>query len=280
MGKNINKIPFYDFGGVGKTIHFAHANAYPPGCYQQLFNPFLQDYKVIGMHQRPLWEKSDPKKFKSWYQLADDLILFFEQQQLKQVIGVGHSMGGVVSIIAAIKRPDLFSRLILIDPVIFPSRYTYFTNLVPLFLRKKVIPIAKLSAKRRDNWPDQQTVFDSFRTKKVFRSFSDSALWDFIKAGTKPTNRGQVTLTYPKDWETRIYTTAPSVFKKLKALKIPILAIKGAYSNVITTEVWEEWKNAQPNNHFLEYPNSGHLVPMEYPQELANWILEQLAVSS
>lgn len=270
-------IPFHDFGGTGPTIHFAHANAYPPSCYKQLFQPFTPNYKVIGMHQRPLWEKSNPRNFKSWNELADDLILFFEQQQLRQVIGVGHSMGGVVSIIAAIKRPELFSKLILIDPVIFPKRFTTFTNLLPPFLRKKIIPIAKLSAKRRDNWPNQQTVFDSFRTKKVFRRFSDTALWDFVKGGTKANGNGQITLTYPKDWETQIYITAPSVLSALKKINIPILAIKGQYSNVITTEVWKEWKNTQPNNDFLEYPNSGHLVPMEYPFELAKWILGRLS---
>ena len=269
-------IPFYNFGGTGSLIHFAHANAYPPGCYQQLFKPFLKDYQVVGMEQRPLWPNSNPAKLKSWHQLADDLILFFEQQQFKQVIGVGHSMGGVVSIIAAIKRPDLFSQLVLIDPVIFPKHYTQLTNLLPPFLRKKIIPMAKLSAKRRDNWPDQQTVFDSFRTKKVFRSFSDSALWDFIKASTKVNGAEQVTLTYPKDWETQIYITAPSLLKELKKMTIPILAIKGQYSNVITADVWSEWKTAQPHNDFLEYPNSGHLVPMEYPSELAAWILEKL----
>jgi len=270
-------IPFHDFGGTGPIIHFAHANAYPPACYKQLFQPFLQDYKVIGMHQRPLWENSNPKKLKSWYQLADDLILFFEQQQLKQVIGGGHSMGGVVSIIAAIKRPDLFSKLILIDPVIIPNRFANFTSLIPQFLRKKIIPIAKLSAKRRDNWQNQQAVFDSFRTKKVFRSFSDSALWDFIKAGTKSDGNGRVTLTYPKEWETQIYITAPSLLNGLKKLTIPIVAIKGQYSNVITADIWQEWKNAQPHNDFLEYPNSGHLVPMEYPKELGKWILGRLS---
>lgn len=270
-------IPFHNFGGTGPIIHFAHANAYPPGCYKELFQPFTHNYKVIGMHQRPLWANSNPRNFKSWNQLADDLILFFEQQQLKQVIGVGHSMGGVVSIIAAIKRPDLFSKLVLIDPVIFPKRFTSFTNLLPQFLRKKIIPIAKLSAKRRDNWPNQQTVFDSFRTKKVFRSFSDTALWDFVKSGTKAKGDGQITLTYPKDWETQIYITAPSLLSALKRLQLPILAIKGQYSNVITAEVWKEWKHAQPNNDFLEYPNSGHLVPMEYPVELAKWILGRLS---
>ena len=60
-------------------------------------------------------------------------------------------------------------------------------------------------------------------------------------------------------------------------MTLPILAIKGAYSNVITAAVWEEWKSAQPHNDFLEYPNSGHLVPMEYPVELAKWILGKLS---
>lgn len=270
-------IPFHNFGGKGPIIHFAHANAYPPGCYRQLFQPFLKEYQVIGMHQRPLWKGSRPSKLKSWNQLADDLILFFEQQQFKQVIGIGHSMGGVVSIIAAIKRPDIFSKIVLIDPVIFPKHFARFNRFLPSFIKKQIIPPAKLSAKRRDSWPHQQMVFDSFRTKKVFRSFSDSALWDFIQAGTKPDGKGAVTLTYPKDWETQIYITAPSMLEPLKNLDLPILAIKGQYSNVITPEVWEEWKTAQPHNDFLEYPKSGHLVPMEFPVELATWILEKLA---
>ena len=161
-------------------------------------------------------------------------------------------------------------------PVVFPKRFVRFNKFLPSFIKKQIIPPAKLSAKRRDKWPNQQTVFDSFRKKKVFSNFSDSALWDFVKAGTKSDGNGQVTLTYPKDWETQVYITAPSLLEPLKSLDIPILAIKGQNSNVITPQVWKEWKTAQPHNDFLEYPNSGHLVPMEYPEELATWILERL----
>lgn len=270
------QIPFLNFGGEGNYIHFAHANAYPPGCYQQLISPFLTQYRVVGMHQRPMWPDSNPTSFRHWHQLADDLIVFLDQQNIKQVIGAGHSMGGVVSIIAAIKRPDLFSKLILIDPVIFNRKYALATTLLPFFLRKKIIPIAKISAKRRDLWDDQQAVYESFRKKKVFKQFSDTSLWDFVKASTKPNGQGQVTLSYPKAWETQIYLTAPYVLNKLLKLKIPIIAIKGEHSNVITPEIWAAWQHAQPANHFLELPNSGHLVPMEYPQEVAEFILKCL----
>lgn len=270
------QIPFLDFGGAGNYIHFAHANAYPPGCYQQLINPFLDNYRVLGMHQRPMWPNSNPTNFRHWHQLADDLITFLEQQNIKQVIGAGHSMGGVVSAIAAIKRPDLFSKLILIDPVILDRKYALLTTLLPFFLRKKIVPIAKISAKRKDLWDNQQIVFESFRKKRVFKQFSDNALWDFVKAGTKPNGEGQVTLSYPKAWETQIYLTAPFILNKLIKLKIPIIAVKGEHSNVVTPDIWTSWQNAQPSNHFLEVPNSGHLVPMEYPQEVADFILKCL----
>ncbi len=276
MSQKKNDTPFLNFGGEGKVIHFAHANAYPPGSYRQLLAPFVSKYRVLGMYQRPMWVNSDPAIFRHWHQLADDLIAFITQQNIKQVIGAGHSMGGVATIIAAVKRPDLFSKLILIDPVIIERKYAIMTSMLPFFLRKKIVPIAKISAKRRDLWQDQQTVFDSFRKKRVFKQFSDSVLWDFVKSGTKPNGLGQVTLTYPKAWETQIYLTAPYVLNKLFKLKIPIIAIKGEHSNVITPQVWASWQTAQPHNHFLELPNSGHLVPMEYPKVVANFILKHL----
>ena len=164
----------------------------------------------------------------------------------------------------------------MIDPVIFDRKYAIVTTLLPFFLRKKIIPIAKISAKRRTLWDNQQTVFESFRKKKVFKQFSDTALRDLVKASIKPNGQGQVTLSFPKAWETQIYLTAPFLLNKLLKLKIPIIAIKGEHSNVITPTVWTAWQAAQSQNHFLELPNSGHLVPMEYPQEVAKFILSCL----
>ncbi|MEM6318557.1 MAG: alpha/beta hydrolase [Bacteroidota bacterium] len=271
-----NQVPFETMGNGGPVIHFAHANGYPPGSYRQLFEEFSSDFQIVAMHQRPLWKNSRPKKLNSWQLIADDMIQFLDGQGLKNIIGMGHSMGGVVSVMAAIKRPDLFRQLVLIDPVIFNSPIIKMVGWLPQPWRKKVIPIAKLSSKRRDEWDSQQAVFDSFRTKKVYRSFSDEALWDFIKSAIVPNGAGKVTLAYPKAWETQVYITAPAYLGPLKKVETPILAVKGEYSNVITAEVWSDWQAAQPHNHFLEYPNSGHLVPMEYPKEVADWVKQYL----
>lgn len=276
MQKKDTDTPFIDFGGQGAIIHFAHANGFPPEAYKQLLRPFTNHFHVIGMLQRPLWKNSNPKKFKTWHTLADDLISFLDARGLKNIIGMGHSMGGVASILAATKRPDLFSKLILIDPVVVKWSIKGLVYLLPLGMRKNNVPIAKISSKRKNNWSDKQTVFNSFRNKRVFSRFSDEALRDLVEASIVQKEDGKVWLRYSREWETQIYITAPFSFNLVKKLKMPIIAIKGESSNVITQDLWKEWQEAQAQNDFLEYPNSGHLVPMEYPQEIASWILKKL----
>ncbi len=272
------KIPFHHFGGKGKIIHFAHANGYPPEGYKQFIQPFLKNHEIIASKYRPLWGGQSPSAVKSWHTFADDLIRFMDENGLKNVVGMGHSMGGTISSIAAMKRPDLFEQLVLIDPVIFPKKYNLWTKFLPNSFLKKMIPIAKASSKRRDQWNSKQEVFDSWRTKRVFKRFSDSVLSNFVDAAVVTSQQGGVTLAYPKAWETQVYITAPYIFSDLVKIKKPLTVIKGEYTNVITDSLWEEWKQKQPTAKFIEYKDAGHLIPMEYPVPLAETIIKQIKI--
>ena len=271
-------IPFHHFGGEGKIIHLAHANGYPPEGYKQFIKPFLNDYEIIASKYRPLWGGQNPNAVKNWNTFADDLIRFMDEKGLTNVIGMGHSMGGTISSIAAMKRPDLFEQLVLIDPVIFPKKYNLWTNFFPNSFLKRMIPIAKASSKRRDQWESKQEVFDSWRKKRVFKRFSDSVLTDFIDAAIVPSQKGGVTLAYPKAWETQVYITAPYIFSDLVKIQIPLTVVKAEHTNVITNGLWKEWQQKQPAANLIEYKNAGHLVPMEYPVSLAETIMKQIKV--
>ena len=266
------QIPYHHFGGEEKLIHFAHANGYPPEGYQQFIAPFLKNHQVIASKFRPLWGNQNPNSIKSWNSFADDMIRFMDSKGLKNVIGMGHSMGGTISIIAAIKRPDLFEKLILIDPVVFSWKFLLVNKILPRSILKKIVPIAKISAKRRDHWKSKEEVYGLWRKKRVFSKFSDSVLKDFINAAIVSNGEG-VKLLFPKEWETQVYVTAPYVFSDVLKMKIPITVVKGEFTNVITPELWEKWQTAQPQNKFIEFKNAGHLVPLEYPKELAEVLL-------
>lgn len=274
--KQITSIPFHDFGGKGPTIHFAHANGYPPGGYQQFLKPFTKQHQVIASTFRPLWGGRHPSEVKNWKTYADDLIQFLDQQQLKNIIGMGHSMGGTITAIAALKRPDLFAHLVLLDPVIFSKKQSLFTKFLPSSLLKRIIPIAKLSAKRRDNWSSKKEVYDSWRQKKVFKRFSDSVLQDFIHHAIVSDGKGSFTLAFSKEWETQVYVTAPYIFSDLLKMKMPMTVIKAEKQSVMTPEIWQKWKMTQPHTHFIKFRDAGHLVPMEYPVELSDMLRRAL----
>lgn len=270
-----NAIPFEDFGGNGPTIHLAHANGFPAGSYRVLTNELTSEFHVIGMQARPLWPNSDHRTFRSWYDAADDLIQFLDSQGWKNIIGMGHSFGAICTVIAANKRPDLFSKLVLIEPVVLPNFVYQLTRYTPKGLLKKINPVAKKALQRKDRWKSRQAAFDQFRAKKVFSLMSDEALWDYVNSVMTDDEQG-IRLNYHKRWEAQIFMTVPDPWQELARLKHPFIAFRGETSDTIQPKVWDRWKKINSTGKLVEIPQSGHMVPMERPSFLAEQIIRFL----
>src|SRR3990170_3879263 len=112
-------IPFLTVGANGFPLYFLHANGYPPGCYSPLLTCLSSRYQVIAMHQRPLWPDSNPQGIVDWRPLTDDFLCFLDERNARPVVAIGHSLGGIVSMRAALHQPERFRALVLIDPVLF-----------------------------------------------------------------------------------------------------------------------------------------------------------------
>lgn len=275
--ENISKsgsIPFIDFGGRGAIIHFAHANAYPPETYKQFIDSLKPKQHVISMYQRPLWPDADYDDLHDWHQLADDMIQFFDKQNLKNVAGVGHSMGAVASALAAQKRPDLFSKLILIEPVLFPRLMTTVNKLLSPSFCKKIVPICKIALGRTDRWEDQQEVFDSYRRKRVFSKMPDESIWDWIRGGTVAHNKGGITLKFTKEWEAHIYATVTYALDAVLKAEIPIYILKGEKTDVISDRTWQKLHNRLGAEYLKEYKDTTHLLPLEKANEVAEDVIK------
>ncbi|KAI0493866.1 hypothetical protein KFK09_023992 [Dendrobium nobile] len=73
---------------------------------------FLFDWCFSEAVKPPL--AFDSSKDFSFEGFADELISLLDNNKLKCVVFVGHSMAGMVGCLASIKRPDLFSHLVLV----------------------------------------------------------------------------------------------------------------------------------------------------------------------
>ena len=269
------QIPFVDFGGDGPLLHFSHANGYPPGCFQRFLSPLTDAYHVVAAEHRPLWSDEAPEQLHTWHTIAADLIRFLEQEGLRDVVGVGHSLGAVVTMIAAVERPALFTKLVLVEPIFLPPDVLEAVAAEPAVMSS--YPLVKATRNRRNRWPDREAAFDHFRAKSVFKRCDDVVLWDYVDNALVEIKDGRVGLRYRRDWEARIYSHPPlHVWDLIALVEHPTLGIRGAESDALWRPAWEQWQVLQPEATFVEFEDAGHLAPLEQPGRVAGVVRDFL----
>ena len=143
---------YLDFGGAGAALHLAPANGFPPEAYQPLADALAPQMRVLGYRPRPLWPGSDPERVQSWRELAIDMLADMARRGEAPLIGAGHSLGGIMTLYAALLRPDLFRGLVLIDPVVFPRRMLLMLWAMRQIGQHHRSPIVRGAARRRKGW--------------------------------------------------------------------------------------------------------------------------------
>ncbi len=281
-------IPHFDYGGTGAPLHFLHANGYPPDCYKPLFELLKTEYRVFGMTLRPLWPDAKMDDLEDWNPLVDDLLRFLAGHESDPVIGVGHSIGGIVTLRAALRDPDKFRALVLLDPVLFPPYFIVMWNITrSLGVGRRVYPKILGALKRRREFSDLDMVFRGYRNRDVFRFLSDENLRAYIAGITKPEADSGYELVYSPEWESHIYYTGVwrdiEIWRNLKNLTVPTLIIRGAETDTFWESTVRLVKRKQPKIRIEEISQSTHLVPLERPKEvfdiMQSFLKETLKVS-
>src|SRR4028119_714162 len=96
-----------------EIIHFAHANGFPAKTYNKLFASLAADYEInyLELHaHNPNFPVTD-----NWEFLAEELNEAIEKRRTTNVIGVGHSLGGILHFLVAVNNPELYKAIVLLD---------------------------------------------------------------------------------------------------------------------------------------------------------------------
>ncbi len=270
-------IPYTDFGGNGPELLFLHANGYPPACYLPLLNALAEQYHILAMHQRPLWPHANPKELRDWHPLSSDFLQFMEERKVEKAIVIGHSMGGIAALRAALRHPDRFEALILLDPVLFAPGFIVLWNLVRMLgLGWRLHPLIPTAQKRRRAFDDLERVFTSYRRRPIFRYMDDTALRNYIFGMTHPDPQGGYQLRYSPEWETRIYYTSVwhdfDLWRDLPQLKRPTLILRGAETDTFLPTTAFLVRRFNSHIQIETLPNTTHLLPLEAPHQVAERI--------
>jgi pimeloyl-ACP methyl ester carboxylesterase len=254
-------------------LHFAHANSFPAGTYRVLFERLREQYDVhaLAMHaHNPRYPVRN-----GWHALMMELIDELRARYDEPVILVGHSLGGMLGLMAAKARPDLIRCVVLLDsPVIAGWRALLLRFGKMVGADRKFSP-ARFSEKRRNLWSSKEEAHQHFASKKMFSAWPPEVLRDYIEYGLVPHQQG-VTLRFTREAETAIYRSLPHHLGKLtrKPFPVPVGFIGGADS-VECRQAGLKATKILVGRHFRQIPG-GHLFPMEYPEATADAVHDMI----
>ncbi len=276
--------PFTDWSGPGPAAHIAHANGFPPSAYRRFAGCMKAGgVRPLSMFFRPLWPGEEIPEGFCWDLFADDLTAFLEARSSAPAVAVGHSLGGAVSVIAAARRPDLFSAVVCIDPVIVPPWLSVVWRLACSLGLSDGFRLSRMALKRRTHWESREQVLETYGGKYPFDRWAPGVLEDYLADGLREANdsvhpAGGVELAYSTAWEAKVFSTyASGLWKEsISRLTMPILVVRGEKSDTFLPAAFARMRRVLPHGRFIEVEGADHFLPMTHPEKTARLVLDFL----
>ena len=192
------------------------------------------------------------------------------------MLGVGHSLGGYLTLLAALRRPELFRAIILLDaPILGTFRGTALQLVKRIGLIDRVTPAATTRNRRRE-WPSPEAALEHFRRKRLFRDFDPDCLRDYVHYGTRPSTQSTpgvgkrvgagVELVFDPRVEYQIYRAFPhDLAPSTRGLTVPAGFVGGRESTVLARAGLTTTRRRLRT----QLIDGGHLFPFERPLHAA-----------
>lgn len=232
---------------------------------------------MLAYRPRPLWPHGGPPSARAWRDLAADMLADLEGLGAGPVIAAGHSLGGILSVYCALRRPELFRGVALLEPTILPR------PILPLLWAARRtglhhrFPIARGAARRRDRFASVEEARARFRGRSIFAGFTPEALEGYLEGALTPDPEGGVRLAWPREWEAHIFAHVPiDTWDAVARLRVPLLIVRASRSDLLVADSWAALQRRLPHATMVEIDGS-HMVPMERPEAVAAAILEWAA---
>jgi pimeloyl-ACP methyl ester carboxylesterase len=246
-------------------LQFSHANGFPAPCYAAMLAGLGGRYRIRAIEAIGTDPRYPPTE--GWTLLVEQLIDALERDGAGEpVFGVGHSLGGYLTLLAAARRPELFRAIVLLDSPIIGSIKGRLLGATKRYgIVDRVTP-AGATRDRRSEWPSREEAKAHFATRRLFRHFSAECLDDYARHALVG-SAARFRLRIDPAIESQIYRTIPhDMHRALRGLSVPAGFVGGSDSDVLRRVGMGTMRG--PRFAKRRVPG-GHLFPFEHPHEAA-----------
>ena len=239
------EIHYWRTGGDKPPVVLLHGLTDNGACWFPLARALRDEFDLILPDARGHGRSSAPERGYSYEIQAEDAALFLKALKVERPVLGGHSLGGIVALLAAQRADIELSGLVLEDPVFLP-------------------PIDRL-ARRSNDWPQHharvlETPLEQVEAegRRRMPHWSDEVikLW----AASKHETKMQVFEVLDAD--------PPDFRAAAAAVKVPVLLITGEKERgaIVSREVAAELQALNPLWEVEHVPGAGHCIRYDKPE--------------
>ena len=267
------RVCVFEWAGDGPTVVFSHGNSFHARCWDETIrrlpgvHAYAVDARGHGRSDKP--DAAYPSR-----RFGEDLAAVLDAFELRDVLGVGHSLGGHATHVAGALRPERFRALLLVDPVTMP------TERLP---SRNPTEGEHPAARRRAQWPSAEEMFEAMRSRPPMNRWDEQVLRDYCTYGLLPDPSGEgMTLACPPAIEGRVYQFWDGdLSPEMASVQLPVRLLRAR-----ERRPGEEGFGPSPadpaiasrlaNVEEFYFPEFTHLFPMEEPGLIADHVNELL----
>ncbi len=261
QGMNIHVETYHrDASWYKPTIVLIHGFLSSTFSFRRLIPLLAKDYRVIALDLPPFGKSEKSNKFFYTYDnFANIVIELLDTLNIKDIILVGHSMGGQISLHVVKKRPDLIRKVVLLCSSSYLDRsklFLIFSTYIPFFslCLKKIM--TKQGVKRNLlNVVYDHSMIDEEMMLGYEQPFYDNQIFHAL---------ARMIRHREEDLSSEV----------LQSLDIKSLLIWGREDKVVPLQIGERLHQDLKHSKLITFDKTGHLLPEEKPNHVHENILQ------
>lgn len=257
------RLHYLDYGTSGCTPMLClHGGAAHGHWFDFVAPGFAADWQVRALDLRGHGDSAwvDPPAY-TYEDYARDLAEVIEKLDLRDFVLVGHSMGGMVSLVYAATHPGRVARLVIVDTTMRMSE-------------------ERLAAMRevgnRQGRPS--ATLEEFATRFRLRPAGSCAAPEVLRHIGRHSARQAADGGWRHKFDRNVYAMRPELdgIPYWSNIRIPALLVKGALSERISPQVVAAIRARCPHVELAEVPHSDHHVTLDNPGGFVSAVTEFL----
>ncbi|HYC47211.1 MAG TPA: alpha/beta hydrolase [Burkholderiales bacterium] len=257
------KLRYLDYGTGGRPPMFClHGGAVNAHWFDFVAGAFTADYHVRALDQRGHGDSqwTDPPQY--GYQLyASDFAAIAEQLDLRDIVLVGHSMGGTVSIVYTAEHQERVKALIVVDSTLKPNV-------------ERVNLLRGVGSREGRSYASHEEFVANFKMRPPGTQAVPQVIRYLAERGGRQGPDGR----WRPKFDRNVYAQRQlfDVRPLWNRIAVPVLIVKGGLSNRITPEIWEDIQVRCPHAKLVEVPGSEHHVTLDNPADFTRAVSDFL----